>query len=105
MDLSTTDLAIAGRGFKIEGAASSSLGFVNAAGDLNADDYNDIIVGGHTAGMTYVIFGMNFTGTILDRPLALKLRAACTACLCGVCESLMFVDCLLVFVGRYFANA
>ena len=61
------DLAVAGQGFKVFGAASGdySGGSVSEAGDVNGDGYDDVITGANLAdaddkvdaGISYIIFG------------------------------------------------
>jgi Ca2+-binding RTX toxin-like protein len=88
VDLSSLDGT---RGFRLDGeAAYNWLGYsVSAAGDVNGDGFDDLIVGakeaspaGKTAaGSAYVIFGGNFTGSVshLGSPNADTLQGTSAA--------------------------
>ena len=63
-------------GLRVDGVAAADLsGFaVSAAGDLNGDGYDDLVVGangadpnGSDSGASYVIFGRDFTGTVAQQ--------------------------------------
>lgn len=63
-DLGTLNTMFAGRGFSIAGEAiGDGTGFsVSAAGDVNGDDIDDVIIGSESADVSYVLFGS--TGTL-----------------------------------------
>ena len=63
-DLGTLNTVYAGRGFSIAGEAiGDGTGFsVSAAGDVNGDGIDDVIIGSESADLSYVLFGS--TGTL-----------------------------------------
>lgn len=63
-DLGTLNTVYAGRGFSIAGEAiGDGIGFsVSAAGDVNGDGVDDVIIGSESADVSYVLFGS--TGTL-----------------------------------------
>ena len=74
--INMTDIELGSGGFVIEGesAQDTSGGSVAAAGDINGDGFDDLIVGARSAntgsntyaGQSYVIFGDNFTSSLTD---------------------------------------
>jgi hypothetical protein len=65
-DLSTLDGAT---GFRLDAAANNNTGVsVSSAGDLNGDGFHDLIIGAdrahNSAGVSYVVFGEDFAGTV-----------------------------------------